>query len=54
MFGHNSPLLLQLAGLGLRENLLEGTLPESWSECSSVSLYLDTACCRVAFVQSFG
>lgn len=33
---------LQLAVLSLAENLLEGTLPESWSACSSVSLSLET------------
>ena len=35
-------LPLQLENLSLEHNLLEGTLPESWSEYSSVSPYLDT------------
>ena len=29
-----------MAGLSLADNLLEGTLPASWSECSSVSFFL--------------
>ena len=42
VFLKKHPLLLQLARLYLGDNLLEGTLPASWSECRSVSLYLDT------------
>lgn len=41
-FLHNSPLPLQLVQLYLGGNFLKGTLPELWSECRSVSLYLDT------------
>ena len=33
----NIALPVQLAGLYLAKNLLEGTLPESWSDLSSVS-----------------
>ena len=33
---------MQLAQLYLGGNFLKGTLPASWSECRSVSLYLDT------------
>ena len=35
-------LPLQLTDLSLGDNLLEGTLPELWSDCRSVRLYLDT------------
>lgn len=48
----NHSLLLQLTGLFLSENLLQGTLPDSWSEFSSVSLYLDAVCCHIAVLQS--
>ena len=42
IFLPSNSLPLQLAQLYLGDNLLEGTLPASWSECRSVSLYLDT------------
>ena len=42
------PLLLQLAGLYLGENQLEGMLPESWSECINVSHCFDRMCWLLA------
>lgn len=42
VFLQQNPPPAQVENLSLENNLLQGTLPESWSECSSVSLYLDT------------
>ena len=39
VFVRTNALLLQLAGLYLGKNQLEGTLPESWSHCNNVSHY---------------
>lgn len=49
-----NPVPLQLAILSLKENLLEGTLPESWSECISVSNFLDTICCHAGVLRCLG
>ena len=35
-------LVLQVQGLGLNNNLLNGGLPQSWSNLTSVSLNIDT------------
>ena len=48
---HNDPLPLQLAGLYLGKNSLQGPLPDSWSECARVSHCQYThmlACCGLA------
>ena len=37
VFMHKNPTAMQLAGLYLGENSLGGPLPDSWSECMSVS-----------------
>ena len=46
----NIPLPLQLSGLYLGGNDLEGTLPESWSNLTNVSLYHDSLYLLIAVV----
>ena len=40
----DAPLPLQLSELYLSGNRLVGTLPESWSFCTSVSAYTGASC----------